>query len=174
MQKIKKQRGLALSSSKGFTLIEILIVIGIIAVLAGIVLIAVNPARQFAQTRDAQRASNLNAILSAIGQRIADHQGIFNGTTTIGGFTGTCGILPTSTPLEITSAQASSPTAPNSPQLGCLVPGYIPALPFDPSAGDATNTAYKIIQDANTGRITVSAPTPEPSITRSTSIEITR
>src|SRR5688572_14193924 len=60
---------------KGFTLIEILVVMGIIAILAAIVLIAINPARQFAQARNTQRTSNVNAILNAIGQHIADNKG---------------------------------------------------------------------------------------------------
>src|SRR5260221_2535429 len=64
-----------LKANQGFTLIEILVVIGMIASLATIVLIAINPARQFKQGRDTQRTSNVNAILNAVGQYIADTKG---------------------------------------------------------------------------------------------------
>jgi prepilin-type N-terminal cleavage/methylation domain-containing protein len=60
MQKLLKAK------RQGFTLIEILVVIGLIAVLAAVVLIAVNPARQFAQARNSQRASNVSTILNAM------------------------------------------------------------------------------------------------------------
>src|SRR6266404_7516626 len=65
------------SNKEGFTLIEILVVIGIIAILAGVVLIAINPARQFAQAHNSQRSSNLEAILNAYGQKLADGKGVF-------------------------------------------------------------------------------------------------
>jgi prepilin-type N-terminal cleavage/methylation domain-containing protein len=61
------------NSQRGFTLLEMLLVIAIIAILAAIVIVAVNPARQLAQARNAQRASDLNAIHKAIQQYYIDN-----------------------------------------------------------------------------------------------------
>lgn len=160
---MKKQR------NGGFTLIEILIVIGIIAVLAGIVLIAVNPARQFAQANNANRSSDANAILNAIGQYIVDNKGDVTG-------------------LDITTtAQDISSTGADICDM--LVPTYIPSFPTDPESsidgagikeadcgvGDTYNSEYQVVKDAE-NRITVTAPntqdvdedgtTPIISITR--------
>lgn len=152
---------------KGFTLIEILVVIGIIAILAAVVLIAINPARQFAQARDSQRNSNLNAILNAVGQRIADNKGKFEG--------GTCPSIPIATStagaVDICSASAGCPA--NGVDLSCLVPTYLPAFPTDPSGPNPPVTGYKIYQD-NNGRIHVIATTQEPNIPRTDPIEIVR
>lgn len=51
---------------KGFTLLELLIVIGILAVLAAVVTLVLNPAEILKQTRDGKRLSDLDALKSAI------------------------------------------------------------------------------------------------------------
>lgn len=151
-------------SQKGFTLIEILVVIGIIAVLAVIVLIAINPARQFAQSRNTQRTSNVNAILNAVGQRMADNKGMFKGTT------GCTADLPTSTDIITVGVSGSGLF-----DLSCLVPTYMTAIPFDPSTGNASTTDYTIQADSN-GRVTICAPKAanETSISGAATICITR
>ncbi|MBX4192456.1 prepilin-type N-terminal cleavage/methylation domain-containing protein [Candidatus Parcubacteria bacterium] len=144
--------------NRGFTLIEILIAIGIIAVLAAIVLVAINPARQFAQANNTQRISNVNAILNAIGQRLADNKGTFEGTFTIDGTVYTCGPLPTaSTTITITmAANVTSATG----DLGCLTPTFLPLFPTDPKNPAAPSTGYSVIKDSQ-GRVKVFAEQAE-------------
>jgi len=151
--------------NKGFTLIEILVVIGIIAILATIVIIAINPARQFAQGRDTQRVSNLNSVLNSIGQRMVDNKGLFAGVNPANGLT--CNSLPTSTTTILTTSGSGAG------ELGCLVPTYIPSLPFDPTTGSGTNTGYSFYQDSS-GRIHVFATAPEPNIQRTGILEVVR
>src|SRR3989344_3744170 len=57
---------------KAFTLVELLVVIGILAILTAVVLVAVNPARQLAQARNTERSAEVNSILSAITAYMAD------------------------------------------------------------------------------------------------------
>lgn len=147
--------------NRGFTLIEVLVVIGIIAILAAVVLVAVNPARQFKLARDSQRTSNVNAILNAIHQNMAEHRGIF-----------TCNGSPydlATTSSWVKSGQYGADIAP------CVVPDYISSLPFNPSKLGANfastteyDTGYEIVRDQN-GRITASSTgelTPSISVTR--------
>jgi type IV pilus assembly protein PilA len=149
---------LSLKMRKGFTLIELLVVIGILAILLAITLIAINPSRQFKQANDTKRASDVNAILNAVGQYAAE--------------VANKGQLPTAV-TAVDQVIGWDGTA-GANLCAALVPTYIQALPTDPTTGDANpvawvdtnadgtvdacpatyNTGYHIVKDAN-GRVTV-------------------
>jgi len=138
---------------KGFTLIELLIVIGIIAILAGIVLVAVNPAQQFGKANDSERKSEIGTVLSAIYQyqtsptaRGALPQCLL-GTTPVATAIPACngagvgnfdGAVQLGTPATATVYDCSS----------TLVPSYLRELPIDPtSTYSAAGTGYYVCQD---------------------------
>ncbi len=51
---------------KGFTLVELLVVLGVLAILAVIVVLILDPAKIFAQARDARRIEDLRTVGSAL------------------------------------------------------------------------------------------------------------
>ncbi|MGI5827916.1 MAG: type II secretion system protein [Patescibacteria group bacterium] len=140
-----------LHKHSGFTLVELLVVIGVIAILAAIVLVAVNPGRQFANARDTQRQSDLYAITNAIYQYVAEHQG--NLPDTDGD------PLTDSFPEEavcIGSAVGCFDLANAGDGGDTIVPTYIPEIPTDPSENQPGETGYFISRDEN-NRIIASA-----------------
>ncbi len=164
--------------AQGFTLIEILVVIGMLAILSTVVLVAVNPLRQFAQARNSQRQSNVAAVLNAVSERIADNGGIWVSSTTA--LTDNCtSTLPDSARV-ITKSQLDLRK--------CLVPSYLPELPFDPATGSnsckstgcsGTNEdydlEYTIQADPTTHRVTVCSPnSAEASLPGSTQFCLSR
>jgi len=140
---------------KGFTLIELLVVIGILAILLAIVLIAINPAKQFGQANDTKRRSDVNAILNAIDQYMADNKGV----------------PPAGIPVSPAAAKHIADAAGGGVDL-CLVltTKYLATLPSDPTAGNPTgsipqpcpatyDTGYTVVASGTDSRITVAAPT---------------
>lgn len=145
------------NSNKGFTLIELLVVIGILAILLSIVLIAINPARQFGQANNSKRQSDVTAILNAIGAYAADNKGTLPANIT-------------TTPTDITDGTGGTNIC------ASIMPTYISALPTDPSLNSNAvtsctgyDTGYWVSKDAN-NRVTVTAHTTDNGAT----ISVTR
>ena len=63
-----------MNKQKGFTLIETLVVVAIIAILAGAVLIAINPAETMRKSRDSTRLSDMDTLRSAINMALAEEE----------------------------------------------------------------------------------------------------
>ncbi|MDD5547777.1 MAG: type II secretion system protein [Candidatus Pacebacteria bacterium] len=70
---------------RGFTLVELVVVLGILAILATVTLLVLNPAQMFAQARDSQRVSDLSTLNSAISLYLSTAT-----TTQMYGSTGSC------------------------------------------------------------------------------------
>lgn len=59
--------------SKGFTLLELLIVIAVIGILAGTVVVIINPIAQIQKSQDAGRKNALKNVQNALEQYYSDH-----------------------------------------------------------------------------------------------------
>lgn len=139
----------------GFTLLEVLLVVAIIAILAGIVILALNPNKQLGDSRNTQRRADVNTILSAVYQYSIDNNGSIPS-----------GITATETEICTTSG-----TCTGLVDLSVLTANekYLTAMPLDPSGASTNGTGYTILKSAN-NRITIKAPSAEQSAT----ISVTR
>lgn len=146
-----------LRRSKGFTLLEILLVVATIGILAGIVILAINPAKQLGDTRNAQRKVDVNTIINAVYQYSIDHDGSMPSTIT-------------STATYICQTDSSSCTDLIDLSMLTASEKYLVRIPKDPSVTSTTGTAgYTIVKSVN-NRVTVAAPGAEQGAT----ISVTR
>jgi len=150
----------------GFTLLEILLVVALIAILAAIVIVAINPGRQVAQANNAQRRADTNTILNAVSQYAIDNNGDVSGLSLPDDVPGDCSA---DTDHEVCK---SGGTCTGLVDLETnLVDTYISAIPTDPQGETTHGAGYHIVyDDTNTDRVTVCAPDAQLSET----ISVTR
>jgi len=143
---------------QGFTLVELLVVIGIIVILFAVVLVAVDPAKRLQQARDAVRRMDVRDSLEAVQEFIVDNDGdapagvdtdaaTFEQIGTAGtGCDSGCSAQTT----EVACADLTSD----------LVDTYLSEIPKDPSTGTDAETDYYININA-AGRVEIGACDPE-------------
>lgn len=137
---------------EGFTLVELIIVIAIIAILAAAIFVAVDPARRLHEARNARRSTDIATILDAIKTYQADSKGDLpvkvEGMTAglfyqIGTDESSCNI-----------ACQGATTEDGCVDLSGIGSSYLARVPFDPKEGEAAVTGYGISKDSN-GALTI-------------------
>lgn len=133
---------------QGFTLIEILIVIGLIAILAAVTIIALNPGENFTAARNSERKSEVAQIASALTQWYIEPGNGDYTTLNLGAATPmpTCGGAGIPIPKVTGTAELYD----------ALVPAYLADIPNDPDSPTGSNTNYNLCADET--RFTITAP----------------
>lgn len=146
-------RNAPIKSQKGFTLIEILVVIAILAILAAVVFAALNPVGRFQDSRNSTRRTNVESILQAIRLYTVDNNGSYPAgivTLDTGNFSTSgsntvplCKVPTANIPPDTqnpgggtgwSQAWTASPNCTAASALAtALVPKYIQSIPTDPS-----------------------------------------
>ncbi|MDP4008579.1 MAG: prepilin-type N-terminal cleavage/methylation domain-containing protein [Candidatus Peregrinibacteria bacterium] len=137
---------------RAFTLIELIIVIAIIAILAGAIFVAIDPARRLNESRNATRANDVGTVLDAVIKYQADNDGTHYSTVaalTAGNYH-TIGTCATGGDTGCTAQTTQAACA----DLSAIGSNYLGAVPKDPKTGTDALTDYYIMKDAN-GAITV-------------------
>ncbi len=165
----------------GFTLVELLIVIAIIAIIAAVIFVALDPLTRFQDSRDSARWQESSALANAINIDQIDNGGAYaygirydasNGALVAG----TAYMISNASTTSGCNATACSAVAASDDcvNLNELVrEGYLGALPVSPN-GDgswsSTLTGYVLRATSTTGSIMISACEAE----NTTSISVTR
>ncbi len=140
---------------KGFTLIELILVIAIIIIIAAAIFVALNPAKRIGDANDSQRWSEVNSILGAIQQSIVDNSGTFPNQATWAA-TNYYQLGTDAAGCNNCTAQATQAACLNLTDL--VTNNYLGSIPEDPTIGSSGKTGY-YVQRAAGGIVTVGACT---------------
>jgi|GEM_PF-5194606 len=122
-------------AQSGFSLIELLIAMGIISVLSSITFVAINPAKQLSDARDAKRSSTTREIENAISQYLIEEWNLPSSE------------LPLGEENAINICRQGVTNDPTCINLDVLVPDYIASIPVDSAETEENHTGYNIYQD---------------------------
>lgn len=158
---------------KGFTLIELILVIAIIAILAAAVFVALDPARRLHESRNARRYSDVTNLLDAVVKYQVDNAGnhydVIDAAATNALASGEFAQIGTTVDrTECRDASAAYTTAAtlcgatagagaaqdDCVDLSGIGSNYMASIPADPNSGTDLLTRYYISRDAN-GAITI-------------------
>ncbi len=131
---------------RGFTLIELIIVVAIIAIVAATIFVAIDPAKQLHAARNSTRWADVTSILEGIKKYQFDNDGALpaidgspGSVQLIGSNVGTCGSV----------SCGSHPVASGGCELdlsSSLRP-YMKKIPYDPKTGTERNSRYYVNKD---------------------------
>lgn len=155
------------SENQGLTLIELLIVIAIIGIIAAVIYVTLDPLTRFQDSRDAQRWSEVSAILNAIKVDQVDNGGAY--LTAIGNVTaGEVYMITDGAGTDCDGGNANCDTNVTTEAVGgdhcvdlagLVTEGYLGDVPISPAGAGtwAADISGYTLQRDTTGIITVRA-----------------
>lgn len=163
------------SIRSGFSLVELLMAMAIVGVLAGLVIVAINPTKQMADARNTQRKFDVNTLLNAFSQYSVDSGGFFQ-PRKIDGVTIVDGCKVSATPKKVckpTVLHGSGSGMCGDSAILCafsrhLTGAYIAGVPHDPwdaedTVADQATVDYYVSSNAP-GRFRVDAENAENDV----------
>lgn len=130
-----------LKSHSGFTLMELLLVIGMLGIMAALVISAINPTKQLGEARDTQRRSDINQLKKSVLQYVIDGNDEGTLPLTIGTAIAICSSANTGASCNGTGTGYDA---------SYLVPNYLTDIPSDPDIVNSGVSGYHIYKDNGT------------------------